>query len=96
MATSTHHSNDTAAVVPLQCLLLPGEGHTSTFVLAKPCASSETLCESSSEQAGKSSGAGSIAPIETTHVRPVVAIPTNETHLMMDTYAAASIFPRGF
>ena len=84
VASSQHHSNDTAAVVPLQCLL-PGEGHTSTFVSAMPCANSETSCESSSEQAVKSSGAGSIAPIETTYVRPVVAIPTNETHLMMDT-----------
>ena len=32
------HPNDTAAVVPLQCLL-PGERHTSTFVIAMP------LCE---------------------------------------------------
>ena len=44
----------------------------------------------------RKSGAGSIAPIETTYVRPVVAIPTNETHLMMDTCASASIFPRRF
>ena len=32
----------------------------------------------------------------TTHVRPVVAIPTNEAYLMMDTCAGANIFPRGF
>ena len=41
-------------------------------------------------------GAGSIAPAETKHVRPIAAIPSNETYLMMDTCAGASIFPRGF
>ena len=39
---------------------------------------------------------GSIAPVETKHVRPIAAIPSNETYLMMDTCAGASIFPRGF
>ena len=58
MAASQH---DTAAVVPLQCLL-PGEKHTSTFVIATPCADRETSCDSSSEQAVRSPGAGSIAP----------------------------------
>ena len=51
------HPNDTAAVVPLQCLL-PDERHTSTFVIAMPCVNSETSCESSSEQAVRSPGAG--------------------------------------
>ena len=41
-------------------------------------------------------GAGSIAPAETQHVRPIAAVPSNETYLMMDTCAGASIFPRGF
>ena len=89
------HPHDTAAVVPLQCLL-PGERHTSTFVIAMPCANSETSCESSSEQAVRSPGAGSIAPAETQQVRSIAAIPLNETYLMMDTCAGASIFPRGF
>ena len=39
---------------------------------------------------------GSIAPAETHQVRPVAAIPSNETYLMMDTSAGASILPRGF
>ena len=82
---------DTAAVVPLQCLL-PDERHTSTFVIAMPCADSETYYESSSEQAVRSPGAGSIAPAET-QVGPIAAIPSNETYLMMDTCAGASIFP---
>ena len=56
---------------------------------------SETSCESSSEQAVKSQGAGSIAPAETTHVKPTAAIPSNETYLMMDTCAGARFFPRG-
>ena len=42
------HPHDTAAVVPLQCLL-PGERHTSTFVIAMPCANSETSCASREE-----------------------------------------------
>ena len=29
-------------------------------------------------------GAGTIAPAETKHERPIAAIPSNETHLMMD------------
>ena len=41
-------------------------------------------------------GAGSIAPAETKHVRPIAAIPSNETYLMMDTCAGAIIFARGF
>ena len=89
------HPHDTAAVEPLQCLL-PGERHTSTFVIAMLCAHSETSCESSSEQAVRSPGAGAIAPAETQHVGPIAAIPSNETYLMMDTCAGASIFPRGF
>ena len=31
-----------------------------------------------------------------THVIPIAAIPSNETYLMMDTYAGASICPRDF
>ena len=81
------HPNDTAAVVPLQCLL-PDERHTSTFVIAMHCANTETSCESSSEQAVRSPGACGIAPAET-HVRPIAAIPSN---LMMDTCARAIIF----
>ena len=88
------HPNDTAAVVPLQCSL-PDERHTSTFAIAMPRANSETSCESSSEQAVRSPGAGSIAPAETQQARPIAAIPSNETYLMMDTCAGASIFPRG-
>ena len=95
MAATPHHPNETAAVVPLQCLL-PCERHTSTFVMAMPCGNSETSCESSSEQAVRSPGAGSIAPAETTLVIPIAAIPSNETYLMMDTCAGASIFRRGF
>ena len=83
--------HDTAAVVPLHCLL-PSERHTSTLVIAMPCANSETSCESSSEQAVRSPGAGSTAPAETQQVRPITAIPSNETHLMMETCAVASIF----
>ena len=94
VAASPHH-HDTAAVVPLQCLL-PDEKHSSTFVIAMPCANSETSCEFSSEQAVRSPGAGSIAPAETQRVRPIAAIPSNETYLMMDTCASVSIFPRGF
>ena len=92
---ATPHPNDTAAIVPLQCLH-PGERHTSTFVIAMPCANSETSCESSSEQTVRSPGAGSFAPAETQQVRPIAAIPSHETHLMMDTCAGASIFPKRF
>ena len=76
--------------------LLPGERHTSTFVKAMPCVNTGTSCEFSSEQAVKSPGAGSIAPAETTHLIPITAIPSNQTYLMMDTCAGASIFLRGF
>ena len=38
---------------------------------------------------------GSIAPAEQ-HVKSIAAIPSNETYLMMDTYAGANIPPRGF
>ena len=86
------HPHDTAAVVPL----LPGERHSSTFVIAMPCANSKTSCECSSERAVRSPGAGSIHPAETLQVRPIAAIPSNETNLMLDTCAGASIFPRGF
>ena len=44
----------------------------------------------------RSPGAGCFAPAETQRVRPIAAIPSNETYLMMDTCAGASIFPRGF
>ena len=37
-------------------------------------------------------GAGCIAPAETQQVRPIAAIPSNETYLTMDTCAGASIF----
>ena len=47
------HPHDTAAVVPLECLL-PGERHSSTFVIAMPCENSEMSCEFSSEQAVRS------------------------------------------
>ena len=76
--------------------LLPDERHTSTFVIAMLCANSETSCESSSEQVVRSRGAGSIAPAETQQVRPIAAIPSNETYLMMDKCAGARIFPKGF
>ena len=89
------HPHDTTAVVPLQCLL-PNEEHTATIVIAMLCVNSETSCEFSSEQAVKSAGAGSFAPPGTQRVRPIAAIPSNETYLMMDTCAGASIFPRGF
>ena len=85
------HPHDTAAVVPLQCLL-PGERHTSTFVIALPCANSETSCESSSEGSVMSPGAGSIAPEEMEHTRLLAAIPSCETCLIMDTCAGGSIF----
>ena len=78
------HPHDTAAVVTLQCLL-PGERHSSTFVIAMPCANSETSCEFSSEQAVKSPGAGSFALAETQRVRPIAAILSNETYLMMES-----------
>ena len=55
------HPHDTAAVVPLQCLL-PGERHSSTFVIAMLCVNNETSFEFSSEQAVRSPGAGSFAP----------------------------------
>ena len=44
----------------------------------------------------RSPGAGSFALAETQRVRSIAAIPSNETYLMMDTCAGASIFPRGF
>ena len=81
--------------VKAECLLL-GERHTSTFVIAMPCANSETSCESSSERAVRSPGAGSFTPAETQRVRTIAAIPSNEPYLMMDTCAGASICPRGF
>ena len=41
----------------------------------------------------RSVGAGSFARAETQRVRPIAAIPSNETYLMTDTRAAgASIF----
>ena len=89
------HPHDAAAIVPLQCLL-PGERHSSTFVTARLCVSNETSCEFSSEQTVRSPGAGSFALAETQRVRPIAAIPSNETYLMMDTCAGASIFPRSF
>ena len=89
------HPHDATAIVPLQCLL-PGERHSSTFVIAMPCVKNKTSCEFSSEQTVRSPGAGSFAPAETQRVRPIAAIPSNETYLMMDTCAGASIFSRGF
>ena len=38
------HPLDATAVVPLQCLL-PGERHSSTFVIAMSCVNNETSCE---------------------------------------------------
>ena len=92
-AAASPHPHDATAIVPLQCLL-PGERHSSTFV-AIPCVNNETSCEFSSEQTVRSPGAGSFALAETQRVRPIAAIPSNETYLMMDTCAGASIFPRG-
>ena len=89
------HPHDATAIVPLQCLL-PGERHSSTFVIAMPCVNNKTSCEFCSEQTVRSPGAGSFAPAETQRVRPIAAIPSNETYLMMDTCAGASIFPRSF
>ena len=88
---ATPHPSDTATVVPLQCLL-PDERHTSTFIIAMPCANSEATCE----QTVMRPGAGSIALVETKHVKPMAAISSHETRLMMDTCAGGSIFPRGF
>ena len=48
LVAASPHPHDTAAVVSLQCLL-PGERHSSTLVIAMPCANNETSCESSSE-----------------------------------------------
>ena len=61
-----------------------------------PCVKNETSCEFSSEQTVRSQGAGSFAPAETQRMRSIAAIPSNETYLMMDTCAGASIFPRRF
>ena len=72
------------------------DDQTKCFDCNNPCVNSETSCESFSEQALRRPGAGSIAPAETQHVRPIAATPSNETSLMMDTCAGASIFPRGF
>ena len=44
----------------------------------------------------RSPGAGSFALAETQRVRSIAATPSNETYLMIDTCAGASIFPRGF
>ena len=87
---SSPHPNDTAAVVPLQCLL-PDERHTSTFVTAMLCANSETSCESSSEQAVRSPGANSI-PRQKHNTQTHCCDSVNEKYLMMDTCAGASIF----
>ena len=70
------HPHDTAAVVPLQCLLT-GERHSSTLVIAMPNANSDTSCESFSGQAVRSPGVGSIAPAETQRVKPIAAIPSS-------------------
>ena len=91
LVAASPHPHDAAAIVPLQCVL-PGEGHTTTFVIAMPYLKSETSCEFSSEQTVRSPGAGSFAPAETQRVRSIAAIPSNETYLMMDTCAGASIF----
>ena len=90
LVAATSHPSDTTTVVPLQCLL-PDESHTSTFIIAMPCANNEPTYESSSE--GSRPGAGSTALEELEHTRLMAAIPSCETYLMMDT--CASIFPRG-
>ena len=46
---ASSHPHDATAIVPLQCLL-PGERHSSTFVIAMPCLNNKTSCEFSSEQ----------------------------------------------
>ena len=57
-----------------------------------PCVNNDTSCEFSSEQTVWSPGAVCFAPAETQRVRPIAAIPSHETFLMMDTCAGASIF----
>ena len=52
VATSTRRNSDRAVTVPL-----PGEGHSSTFVIAVPCVNSKTSCENYSEQTVRSPGA---------------------------------------
>ena len=71
----------------------PHPFHTTAVV---PLSQRETSCESSSEQTVRSPGAGSTASAETQQMRPIAAVPPNETYLMMDTCAGASIFLRGF
>ena len=52
------HPHDATAIVPSQCLL-PGERHSSTFVIAMPCVNNETSREFASEQTVRSpSGSG--------------------------------------
>ena len=84
---ATPHPSDTATMtVPLQCLL-PDESHTTTFILALPCANDETADKSSSKGSVSKPGAGSTAPEGTKHVRLVPANPSCATHLVMDTCA---------
>ena len=92
---ATPHPSDTTTIVPLQCLL-PDESHTSTFIIAMPCASKEPTCESPSEGSVMRPGAGSTALEEMEHMRLIAAITSCETHIKMDTCAGGSIFPRGF
>ena len=98
VAASPHHSNDNNGRAV--AVLTPRRGtHVNVHHSNASCEQrnvSETSCESSSDQAVRSSGAGSIASTDTTHVKTIAAIPSNETYLMMDTCAGASISPRGF
>ena len=80
VATSTRYSSGRAVAV-----LTPRRETLIDVFIAMPCVNSETSCEFSSEQAVRSPGAGSFAPAETQRVRPIAAIPSNETYLMMDT-----------
>ena len=57
VAATTRPSGTTTASVPLQCLL-QDESHTSTFILALPCANDEPSDESSSEGSTQMISAG--------------------------------------
>ena len=64
------HPHDAEAVVSLQCLL-PGERHSSTFVIAMPCVNCARSCDIYCEQAVRSPGASSFALAETQRVRAI-------------------------
>ena len=82
VATSTRRNSDRAVIV----LTFRRE------TLVNVC-QSHALC---TDQTVRSLGAGSFAPAATERTRPIVAIPSNETYMMMETCAGPNIFPRGF